>query len=100
MRATKGQFADPAGPVVAYIKPHAHVLPCPTSARLPRSPYSLPRHPNLPPCNSCSLQALKDREEAVRNGKLTTIVFIRDKNSKGQVRGGVVRRGWIGTLEW
>ncbi len=30
-------------------------------------------------------QALKDREEAVRNGKLTTIVFIRDKNSKGQV---------------
>lgn len=30
------------------------------------------------------LQALKDREEAVRNGKLTTIVFIRDKNAKGQ----------------
>ena len=29
-------------------------------------------------------QALKDREEAVRNGKLTTIVFIRDNNEKGQ----------------
>lgn len=30
------------------------------------------------------LHALKEREEAVRNGKLTTIVFIRDRNAKGQ----------------
>lgn len=30
------------------------------------------------------LKALAQREEAVRNGKLTTIVFIRDKNAKGQ----------------
>ncbi len=29
-------------------------------------------------------QALRDREEAVRNGKLTTIVFIRDFNSRKQ----------------
>jgi hypothetical protein len=30
-----------------------------------------------------ALQALRDREEAVRNGKLTTIIFIRAKNSRG-----------------
>ena len=30
------------------------------------------------------LQALADREEMVRTGKLTTIIFIRDKNNKGQ----------------
>lgn len=29
-------------------------------------------------------QALQEREEAVRNGKLSTIIFIRDRNSKGQ----------------
>lgn len=34
--------------------------------------------------NHLHMQALKDREEAVRNGKLTTIVFVRDKNVKGQ----------------
>lgn len=39
------------------------------------------------------LQALKDREEAVRNGKLTTIVFIRDKNSKGQEVSGYIDYG-------
>lgn len=32
------------------------------------------------------LVALAEREEAVRSGKLTTIIFIRDKNAKGQVR--------------
>ncbi|KAG2484112.1 hypothetical protein HYH03_017063 [Edaphochlamys debaryana] len=37
--------------------------------------------------------ALKDREEAVRNGKLTTIVFIRDKNSKGQEVSGYIDYG-------
>mmetsp|Transcript_16284 Transcript_16284/g.51173 ORF Transcript_16284/g.51173 Transcript_16284/m.51173 type:complete len:224 (-) Transcript_16284:186-857(-) len=36
------------------------------------------------------LQALAQREEAVRNGKLTTIVFIRDKNSKGQEVSGYI----------
>jgi hypothetical protein len=41
---------------------------------------------SLKPVPPSSRQALKDREEAVRNGKLTTIIFIRDKNSKGQVR--------------
>lgn len=39
------------------------------------------------------LQALKDREEAVRNGKLTTIVFIRDKNAKGQEVSGYIDYG-------
>lgn len=39
------------------------------------------------------LQALKDREEAVRNGKLTTIVFLRDKNSKGQEVSGYIDYG-------
>ncbi|MEW5305651.1 MAG: hypothetical protein WDW36_008177 [Sanguina aurantia] len=39
------------------------------------------------------LQALKDREEAVRNGKLTTIIFIRDTNSKGQEVSGYIDFG-------
>eukprot|EP00197_Chlamydomonas_leiostraca_P012286 CAMPEP_0202869638 /NCGR_PEP_ID=MMETSP1391-20130828/12562_1 /ASSEMBLY_ACC=CAM_ASM_000867 /TAXON_ID=1034604 /ORGANISM="Chlamydomonas leiostraca, Strain SAG 11-49" /LENGTH=227 /DNA_ID=CAMNT_0049549975 /DNA_START=164 /DNA_END=844 /DNA_ORIENTATION=+ len=39
------------------------------------------------------LQALKDREEAVRNGKLTTIIFIRDKNTKGQEVSGYIDFG-------
>ena len=30
------------------------------------------------------LASLAEREEMVRNGKLTTIIFIRDKNAKGQ----------------
>lgn len=36
------------------------------------------------------LQALAAREELVRNGKLTCIVFIRDHNSKGQEVSGYV----------
>jgi hypothetical protein len=36
------------------------------------------------------LQALADREEMVRNGKLTSILFIRDKNSKGQEVSGYI----------
>lgn len=49
--------------------------------------HSHPLHP----------QALKAREEAVRNGKLTTIVFIRDRNPKGQE----VREGaWGGGGGW
>jgi hypothetical protein len=35
-------------------------------------------------------QALAQREEAVRNGKLTTIVFIRERNSKGQEVSGYI----------
>jgi len=36
------------------------------------------------------LQALAEREEAVRNGKLTCIIFIRDKNRKGQEISGYI----------
>jgi hypothetical protein len=38
-------------------------------------------------------QALGQREEAVRNGKLTTIVFIRDKNKRGQEVSGYIDYG-------
>ena len=36
------------------------------------------------------LQALQQREEAVRSGKLTTIIFIRDRNTKGQEVSGYI----------
>mmetsp|Transcript_4681 Transcript_4681/g.7260 ORF Transcript_4681/g.7260 Transcript_4681/m.7260 type:complete len:233 (+) Transcript_4681:162-860(+) len=36
------------------------------------------------------LQALADREKMVRNGKLTTIIFIRDRNHKGQEVSGYI----------
>ena len=36
------------------------------------------------------LQALAQREELVRNGKLTTIIYIRDKNSKKQEVSGYI----------
>jgi hypothetical protein len=36
------------------------------------------------------LQALANREELVRNGKLTTIIFIRDYNAKGQEVSGYI----------
>ena len=36
------------------------------------------------------LQALANREELVRNGKLTSIIFLRDKNSKGQEVSGYI----------
>jgi hypothetical protein len=36
------------------------------------------------------LQALANREEAVRNGKLTCIIFIRDFNSRGQEVSGYI----------
>jgi len=36
------------------------------------------------------LQALAEREESVRNGKLTSILFIRDRNSKGQEVSGYI----------
>jgi hypothetical protein len=36
------------------------------------------------------LQALAEREELVRNGKLTCILFIRDKNQKGQEISGYI----------
>eukprot|EP00210_Caulerpa_lentillifera_P009430 g8991.t1 len=39
------------------------------------------------------LKALQQREEAVRNGKLATIVFIRDFNSKGQEVSGYIDYG-------
>ena len=36
------------------------------------------------------LQALANREELARNGKLTTVIFIRDKNNKGQEVSGYI----------
>ena len=36
------------------------------------------------------LQAIANREELVRTGKLTSIVFIRDYNSKGQEISGYI----------
>lgn len=39
------------------------------------------------------LQALQQREQSVRNGKLTTIIFIRDKNAKGQEVSGYIDYG-------
>ena len=38
------------------------------------------------------LASLAEREEMVRNGKLTTIIFIRDKNHKGQEVSGCASR--------
>ena len=38
-------------------------------------------------------QALQQREESVRNGKLTTIIFIRDQNAKGQEISGYIDYG-------
>ena len=40
-----------------------------------------------------AMQALQQREESVRNGKLTTIIFIRDKNAKGQEVSGYIDYG-------
>ena len=37
-----------------------------------------------------TLLALANREELVRNGKLTSIIFIRDKNAKGQEISGYI----------
>mmetsp|Transcript_32021 Transcript_32021/g.56220 ORF Transcript_32021/g.56220 Transcript_32021/m.56220 type:complete len:237 (-) Transcript_32021:293-1003(-) len=39
------------------------------------------------------LKTLAEREKNVRNGKLTTIVFIRDKNAKGQEISGYIDYG-------
>ncbi|KAI8471755.1 MAG: hypothetical protein J3K34DRAFT_367710 [Monoraphidium minutum] len=39
------------------------------------------------------LQALAEREEAVVNGKLVTIVFIRDRNARGQEVSGYIDYG-------
>eukprot|EP01135_Chromosphaera_perkinsii_P003993 Nk52_evm6s266 gene=Nk52_evmTU6s266 len=36
------------------------------------------------------LQALAEREESNRNGKMTSLIFIRDKNSKGQEISGYI----------
>lgn len=41
--------------------------------------------------SSCPLlQALADREEANRTGKMTTIIFIRDRNQRGQEVSGYI----------
>lgn len=41
----------------------------------------------------CTLQELQRREEAVRNGKLATIIFVRDFNAKGQEVSGYIDFG-------
>lgn len=50
-------------------------------------------HPCYPPPPSPPKQALAEREEAVRNGKLATVVFIRDKNAKGHEVRPPAKRG-------
>ena len=40
--------------------------------------------------NSFVLKALAEREENVRNGRLTTIIFIRDRNARGQEISGYI----------
>jgi hypothetical protein len=47
-------------------------------------------HTGLPLDNVPFLQALAHREELVRNGKLTSIIFIRDRNHKGQEVSGYI----------
>eukprot|EP00878_Enallax_costatus_P046933 GHUV01057258.1.p1 GENE.GHUV01057258.1~~GHUV01057258.1.p1 ORF type:complete len:194 (+),score=51.45 GHUV01057258.1:860-1441(+) len=58
-------------------------------ARLNRKPQKLASHgkdvDGFP-----LLEALRDREEAVRNGKLTTIIFIRDRNARGHEVSGYI----------
>jgi len=39
---------------------------------------------------SVFLEALAEREEANRSGKMTSIIFIRDKNAKGQEISGYI----------
>eukprot|EP00775_Hariotina_reticulata_P006416 gene6416-6647_t len=58
-------------------------------ARLNRKPQKLVSQGKL--LDGCPLlQALRDREEAVRNGKLATIIFIRDRNNRGQEVSGYI----------
>ena len=43
------------------------------------------------PVERCTLlSALAEREEANRNGKMTTIIFIRDRNQRGQEVSGYI----------
>jgi hypothetical protein len=50
----------------------------------------IPNHSLTTSAAAHCAQALAQREEAVRNGKLTTIVFIRERNSKGQEVSGYI----------
>merc|ERR1711912_172459 len=50
-------------------------------------------HANRDLSDTPFLKALADREELVRSGKLTTIIFIRDKNHKGQEISGYIDSG-------
>merc|ERR1712070_511345 len=50
-------------------------------------------HANRPLDESPFLKALAERGELVRSGKLTTIIFIRDKNHKGQEISGYIDYG-------
>jgi hypothetical protein len=63
--------------------------------RPPQPPAtSTPIHPVPPrPLVPRPPKALRDREEAVSNGKLATIVFIRDANARGQEVSGYIDYG-------
>ncbi|KAF8069558.1 cfap299 [Scenedesmus sp. PABB004] len=62
------------------------------AARLSRAPQRLASAgKDLEGCPL--LQALRDREEAVRNGKLATVVFIRDRNARGHEVSGYIDYG-------
>lgn len=75
--------------------------PAPRTVSIPSSADRGSRAPLLGGCQSHrrallswgGTQALAQREEAVRNGKLTTIVFIRDRNKKGQEVSGYIDYG-------
>eukprot|EP00884_Botryococcus_braunii_P020434 jgi/Botrbrau1/7074/Bobra.0165s0096.1 len=62
------------------------------AARLSRKPRRLASAGKSFP-NCLLLQALADREDAVRNGKLATIVFIRDTNAQNQEVSGYIDYG-------
>lgn len=58
-------------------------------ARLQRKPHKLASQGKG--VDGCPLlQALQEREEAVNNGKLATIIFIRDRNTRGQEVSGYI----------
>jgi hypothetical protein len=69
--------------------PLLQVRPAAREERAPLHAHMQATHKRYLAC----MQALKDREEAVRNGKLTTIIFIRDKNAKGQEVSGYIDYG-------
>lgn len=84
----------PAPPAYQQLRQHQHAACCPCSAREGQMSCNWAQQAgHSAPARTWHAQALKDREEAVRNGKLTTIIFIRDKNVKGQEVSGYIDYG-------